>query len=104
MEPSGQIKKQENEENPFFPFLQKNYVTRVVLLGGIGNIVKVPHIDREVSFGNRHSKISGPKDFLQKNCKSSHPTVQGRNQPNFEHFQSQQLCPFLQFTATLCPP
>ena len=28
--------------------------------------MKVPHIDREVSFGNRHSKISGPKDFLQK--------------------------------------
>ena len=32
----------------------------------IGNIVKVPHIDREVSFGNRHLKISEPKDFLQK--------------------------------------
>ena len=28
--------------------------------------MKVPHIDREVSFGNRHSKISEPKDFLQK--------------------------------------
>ena len=43
----------------------KNSVTRVELLGGIGNIVKVPHIDREVSFGNRHSKISGPKDFVK---------------------------------------
>ena len=39
--------------------------------------MKVPHIDREVSFGNRHSKISGPKDFLQKNCKSSHPNGEG---------------------------
>ena len=28
--------------------------------------MKVPHVDREFSFGNRHSKMSTPKDFLNK--------------------------------------
>ena len=55
---------------PFF-----NSVKGVKLLGGIGDSVRVYHIDREVSFDNRRSKISKPKDFLQKSCKSSHPTV-----------------------------
>ena len=44
-------------KKPFFTF------TWVILLGGMGDMVKVPHADRAVSFGNRHSKTSTPKGF-----------------------------------------
>ena len=54
--------------------------------------MKVPHIDREVSFGNRHSKISGPKDFLQKNCKSSHPTYE-RDRREMESLPVKEMAP-----------
>ena len=54
------------------PYSWQNSVKGVKLLGGMGDSVKVYHIDRDISFGNRHSKMSEPKDVLQKFCKSSH--------------------------------
>ena len=35
----------------------------MILVGGMGDMVKVLHADREVSFGNRHPKTSTPKGF-----------------------------------------
>ena len=35
----------------------------MILVGGMGDMVKVLHADREVSFGNRHSETSTPKGF-----------------------------------------
>ena len=46
-----------------FSLSAENSVTWVILLGGMGDMVKVPHEDRVVSFGNRHSKTSTPKGF-----------------------------------------
>ena len=43
--------------NLSYPILSvENSVTWVILAGGMGDMVKVLHVDREVSFGNRHSK------------------------------------------------
>ena len=42
-------------------------VTWVVFLGGTRALVKVPQSDREFSFGNRLSKMSTPRDFVEKN-------------------------------------
>ena len=56
----------------FFFHLLAKFCQRSETAGGIGDSVKVYHIDRDISFGNRHSKMSEPKDFLQKFCKSSH--------------------------------
>ena len=50
--------------NLSYPILSvENSVTWVILAGGMGDMVKVLHVDREVSFGNRHSKTSTPKGF-----------------------------------------
>ena len=49
-----------------FWHISKNSVTRVVWAGGIGALVRFPHIDREFVFGNRHSKTSTPKTVLKK--------------------------------------
>ena len=38
----------------------------MILVGGMGDMVKVLHADREVSFGNRHPKTSTPKTVLKK--------------------------------------
>ena len=43
---------QEKKEKVILWYLSKNSVTRVVFLGGIGALVKVPQLDREFSFGN----------------------------------------------------
>ena len=57
---------QEKKEKITLWHLSKNSVTRVVFLGGIRALVKVPQLDREFSFGNWLSKISTPKDLVEK--------------------------------------
>ena len=57
---------QEKTEKVILWYLSKNSVTRVVFLGGIRALVKVPQSDREFSFGNWLSKMSTPKDFVDK--------------------------------------
>ena len=68
-------KKQEKRGKVLFRPLSKNSVNMVVFLGGIGVLVKVPHVDREFSFGNRHSKTSTPKHVFDIFWKSSRPII-----------------------------
>ena len=83
-------KKQEKRGKVLFRPLSKNSVNMVVFLGGIGVLVKVPHVDREFSFGNRHSKTSTPKYFFDFFWKSSRPTPDYTTTPEVSYSQPEK--------------